>query len=397
MTTMLSTDTLPRLRIAEVLVSDAWGSIDIDRINQKGLGGRETAVIRLAQEWAKAGHWVEIFCPVEQPLVWHPPEGDGVVEFIDIRAAQAILSATKRDVIVSWEETTLFGLHDVCANSLVRLVGMQVAHCVSLRPEHTPGITGWVCLSDWAADFLCDFSNNLIARDDVHVVPNGVDMKRYPFVYSPREKISNKTFLYSSSPDRGLHHLLSAWPTIRKEIPGAELNVCYGLDKYLAAARWGHNYQGEIALQIEHGIKQSGVVNHGLVGQNALAELQSMATLVPYPCDTAIATETGCITVTEALAAGTPVVTTDCDCLPSEYGDVARIVNLPFDTDRFVGSMMEIIEDTDVYLGMQLIGRKFAEERTWEKTSQRWLSVIAGLLNITEASPSTSTSRSISN
>src|SRR3990167_10920217 len=34
--------------------------------------------------------------------------------------------------------------------------------------------------------------------------------------------------IYTSSYDRGLEHLLKMWPDIRREIPDAELVVCYG-------------------------------------------------------------------------------------------------------------------------------------------------------------------------
>jgi hypothetical protein len=63
------TDDRPeKYRIAQVLrAGSQWGSVTPNTLNQKGLGGRETAIIKLAEQWALEGHEVHSFVQVDEP------------------------------------------------------------------------------------------------------------------------------------------------------------------------------------------------------------------------------------------------------------------------------------------------------------------------------------------
>jgi hypothetical protein len=43
-----------KLKVANVLISDSWGEVSLDSL-EKGIGGREGAMIYLSQEWASKG------------------------------------------------------------------------------------------------------------------------------------------------------------------------------------------------------------------------------------------------------------------------------------------------------------------------------------------------------
>jgi glycosyltransferase involved in cell wall biosynthesis len=207
------------------------------------------------------------------------------------------------------------------------------------------------------------------------VFPNGVDISRYP-LHIVNEKIGiNKhpKFVYSSSPDRGLWQLLQSWPHIRKAFPGAELLVGYGVEKWAQQLKWSHSRQGQQAIDIIKLMKQDGVTDIGKIGQGKLAKLQLEADAWLYPLDAINATESGCITAVENAAAGNPIITTDCDCMPSEFGAVGVIADLPFNAKDYADCVEYILTDRDIIQKLRKDGREFAEGRDWKKIAAQWI------------------------
>jgi glycosyltransferase involved in cell wall biosynthesis len=251
---------------------------------------------------------------------------------------------------------------------------MQVAH---LPVEDMVAVekhaTGVVVLSRWAGEFL-QHQGLEFGWDRIAIRPNGVDLSRYP----RRDDLGiirdgPMSFVYSSSPDRGLYHLLRAWPKLRVMCPGARLYVAYGATRWTSVMKWSHARQGEISLSIEEGMQQDGVVDVGILGADDLASLQLNATAWLYPADTIMPTETGCITAVEAGAAGTPMVITDCDCLGSEFGRVAAVMPMPYDEDTYLWHVQQVIGDAEAYSNMALQGRALAETRDWREIAASWI------------------------
>lgn len=378
-----------RFRIAQVLVGDpAWGDVTLEGLSKRGMGGRETAIVKLAEQWAMAGHEVFCFVPVSTPHATHFPLSGGKIEWIPWKASQVYLSSSHYDVLVSWEYQKVVSWEGA-DRVPVKIIGMQVADAYT-NPLYEEQIDGYVVLSEWAGDYIEDETDRLVSWDKIWAIPNGIDLSRYDDPQVNQDRRNSNTFFYSSSPDRGLIHLLRLWQRFRKEVvPKAELHVAYGIENWIDLAKWAHTEQGDMAVEIEHLMKQPGVVNRGSMRQDALAILQQTAALAPYPADTLRPTETGCITVTEAMAAGAPVVTTNCDCIPSEYGRAARIVDLPFREDRFLEEMYHVLVDPALYTGMQEAGFNLAKERTWKKTSAMWIRVMRTLMKKKTSSSTT--------
>lgn len=377
-----TTPTQRPLRIAQVLTSGSqWGDVGPLAI-EKGIGGRETAVIMLGHKWAEMGHHVECIVPTRKSSTRGFPNG-GRIDFIPLAGMEAFLRFTHHDVIVSWEDSTVFDHPDVIRNSHLRVIGMQVAH-LDLAEEQLPNIDAIVCLSDWAVRFLNESLGGMVPDEKFFVIPNGVDLSRYPYYGHDVNRVrrNQKFFVYSSSPDRGLHHLLRLWPRVRREVmKDATLQVAYGVTQWTEHLRWSHNIQGEIAREIAHRIKTTrGVIDIGRVGQSKLAHIQAMSCMMPYPCDTFQPTETGCISVVEAMAAMCPVVTTDCDSLGEQYAHAAEIVPLPFDESRYLDAMHGVIHQDDRYFELQDKGRVLAVSRSWDRTSTTWASTLRLLL-----------------
>lgn len=131
---------------------------------------------------------------------------------------------------------------------------------------------------------------------------------------------------YWSSPDRGLHHLLRAWPLVTKQIPEAKLHVFYEIERLLALnkiAGIGHfgarNFLlGELVQKAQ---ADSSIVFHGAVPRLELAKTQAQCRVQAYPYDPFQFCEGFATAVCQGLAAGCTVLCTPKDALPELYGD----------------------------------------------------------------------------
>lgn len=381
------------MKIAQILHAGSWGEVTPETIN-KGLGGRETAMIKLAESWANVGHEVTNFVNTEKgkrfPTVYDRQAGwkidsyigpPGYHEYLPIGMTKMMLSHLPWDAVITWEIPSVFADDDIRNNSRLKICEMQVAHLHKTEQEAANKYCDYVAaLSPWHAEFL-EHSDIKPKKGNI-VFPNGVDLARYP-LYAFNAKLEqwkggpNPSFVYSSSPDRGLWHILKSWKSIREIFPEATLSVCYGFDKYIEQIKWAHVRQAEMCVEMAELITQPGVINRGKIGQDELAKLQLEATAWIYPLDALWPTETGCITAVENAAAGNPLIISDGDCLEAEFGEISMVSPLPFNQDHFIGCIEEALTDLKLYREMQIAGRLFAETRTWEDIGQKWLELFA--------------------
>lgn len=354
------------MRIAQVLAAKSqWGDVGPELLDT-GCGGRELAVVELARAWETAGH--EVFCFVPRESVLRA----GSVQWAPVDMAGGVLGAVPFDLIVAVEcPEVLLDERMIAAQPTARKVAhYQVAH---VAPEwlkaaeqyalaHGELPFEWGALSPWHADFLREQG----VPGEISVFPNGIGDECF---VSGAERDPAPLFHYSSSPDRGLAHMLEVWPLVRSELPDARLLVAYGLEDYFVWSSLSHRLQGEESQRVRDLMKLGGVEHAGRMGRKGMVEMLGRSSALLYPCDTASPTETGCITVLEALAAGCDVVTTDCDCLESEFAGVTRMLELPFDPDDFADLAVQAV-DLPSGLDERLA---FAEERRWSKVSELWL------------------------
>ncbi len=368
------------MKIANILISDVWGDVTPDAL-ERGIGGREGAMIYLAREWARAGHEVTNFVNTEQSarFVEEPirERGGGVIagyhEYVPLNLTKPMLANFPWDVAIAWECPTAFEDHRILNNTKLRICEMQVCHFSLPEKEAAATYCDYVAaLSPWHREFLMHQGLEL-DEDEVVVFPNGVDISRYPDLDYGRKFTDDPKFVYSSSPDRGLWGVLQIWPMIRKDFPKATLKVGYGAQKWIDFNKWSHGRQGEMAVEIERLLKQPGVEDIGKIGQDELSKLQIESDAWLYPLDAMNATESGCITAVENAAAGNPIITTDCDCMPTEFGKIGRIVEMPFNPEEYYKAVKDVLTDETYYTTLQRRGREFAEGRDWSIIAQNWL------------------------
>lgn len=357
------------MKIGVYLEGNTWGEIGPETIS-RGLGGRETAAVRLSENWAKMGHQVHVFCPRQVSKTFEYENG-GSATFMTTEMALPMLTTFDYDAVLSWESPELFMLPEVREKCSVMLCGMQVAHFPYGDEEAIQAPDCWVALSAWHARFMDSQAPGVMKN--VSVMPNCVNIDLFP-ERDPKQLLNAPIeFLYASSPDRGLIHLLESWDVFREAFPEAYLHVAYGIENFVWDARFAHGEVGEMAVNIEKLIDQDNIIYHGRIGQEDLAKLHAKCDALLYPCDPMSPTETGCITVIEACAAGNIPIITNADCLKEEFSEVAVIVPLPWNAETYVRTVRSTLNDRDLVARLRVAGREFAETRRWDLVAADWI------------------------
>lgn len=281
---------------------DPWGPASI----AQGIGGSEEAVILLSREFVAAGWHVEVYAypPSDQAtvdehgVIWlpygafNPEEGcDLFIGWRQYRHGAAFHQGLNKSAKQSW-----LWLHD------------------TITPEHFDD--SWMskvdvvlCLSEsHAADLPERYRGKLV------LTANGLNRD-----YFQDGSNDGKSFIYASSPDRGLVPLLEEWPAIHKAIPGSRLHVFYGFNKHYFAAMREAPHLRVVKAQVEELAKAHGVLWHGMVGQDVLANAFANCGFWLYPC---IWKETSCITAMKAMAMGAIPITSryPASALPETCG-----------------------------------------------------------------------------
>lgn len=250
-----------------------------------GIGGSEEAVIYLSQELKKLGYSVVVYNSCGDL------EGtyDGIVY-------KNYWHFNKNDVfstIISWRgnifknnihgKRKIVWLHDVpFKNDWVK--------------EDYEKVDKIIVLSEYHKELL----SKMVPVEKIYVSTNGINIADFIKVDKKQIKREPHRIIYGSSYNRGLEHLLDMWPSIREEIPDAELHIFYGWETYdefhandLGAQKWK-------ALMIEK-MKQPGITEHGRIGHRQLLEEYAKANVWAYPT---FFKEINCITGLKAQASG---------------------------------------------------------------------------------------------
>jgi glycosyltransferase involved in cell wall biosynthesis len=82
----------------------------------------------------------------------------------------------------------------------------------------------------------------------------------------------------------------------------------------------------------------------------------------------------------EAMACGTPVVTSNTSSLPEVVGDAALTVD-PYDVEALAATMRRLLDDADLRAEMRARGLARARAFTWQRTARRTLDVYRQVLS----------------
>ena len=372
-----------------VLVTTAyghWGRFSphdlYDPLSTMMIGGGETAMMHLAFQLARLGCDVKVCYDTARPIRYRG------VDFIPKALGPELACTMESDLLLSWEDVSVFGWNHKAAQTVLAMQTNTI-----MLGSYRYAVDRLQAVSQWHIDTLVksDPSFQPADMDKWLVIPNGVDPGRYPRPDSPVSVIRHPhRIVHSSSPDRGLHHLLRAWPDIRTLFPDAELHIFYELNRWFdivdSIPETPTKPRADEIRTLLAQYHDTGVVVRGPVNQLQLAQEHMAAGLLVYPCDTIDkATEGFGITILEALMAGTPVITTDCDAFPELWSGAVEMLPLPLDgnTSRVVDAVEKLWKDSKLWNRRSREGREFAQRYTWDVVGDRYYQALFGDKEVT--------------
>ena len=345
--------------------ADEWAPPVLDA---QGLGGSETAVIKIAALFQKAGWVVTVYC--------HAGRYEGEHEGVLYLEPQRLRPDESCDVLVVWRNPAG---HSLPILAPIRLLWLHDhTYGAGARDDlHNDAWTRVLGVSAYHRDHLIRAYGLEPARADY--VPNGIDPDRFdPTV---RKKLQ---CVYASSPDRGLDLLLDLWPHIRGD-EDVDLHVAYGWQNMDALIRLGRGDLLAFKQQMERKIKDTaGVVWRDRLGQQELATLYSESYAMLYPSHFL---ETSCISAMEAMAGGCVPITSSAGNLKDVVGDAGIVVYGPNRTrsnpysqawrDFYTQICKGVLFEMNTRRVAELRCRERAQGFTWQESFEKhWLPLV---------------------
>jgi glycosyltransferase involved in cell wall biosynthesis len=194
--------------------------------------------------------------------------------------------------------------------------------------------------------------------DRVHVVPNGFDPVREGEAAAGRARVAAEQYILALGtvePRKDLPLLVEAFDRIAQARDDVWLVVA-GQDG------WGAEDLTAAISRAHHGDR---VVRTGWVDDRARADLLAGARVFAYPSKY----EGFGLAPLEAMAAGTPVVTTRVGALPEVVGDGARLVSSG-DAEELGTALDSLLDDSDERVRLVDAGRARASRYSWDACAQ---------------------------
>jgi glycosyltransferase involved in cell wall biosynthesis len=324
------------------------------------IGGGETAMVSISHELSLLGHEVMVFYGTLSG------QYDGV-DYVQPSYAMPLANELWHDALIAWDLTDFFRFY---TRSGIRVAAYQLNdarvgvydHLVDLYP----------CPSEWHAKRFKELYPEITASKQRPTITNGVSPELYQPTKDPNgnvvEYVPRQQYrvIYSSSPDRGLHHLLAIWPEVKSVVPHAELHVFYDIEKWFGMlenciqhnlrANTEPRYHEIKALLGELNRQGMGPILHGGVSKAELARAQLSSHVQAYPCDPVQPTEGFSMTCLEGLMAGCHLVTTDADALGELWTEFevahegddmlgpSQVIPLPLDREAYATALIDALK-----------------------------------------------------
>jgi len=356
------------------------GSFDFDNLwsDPKGLTGSELGFVRIAQELKKLGHTVELFTVATQ-TEWNGmrvrPWSESGLDQYD--AAVAINEPdllkpmrAKLRVAECWLNDFTFckpgfekhvDLFTSCsAPHLAKVLTDPNWRHVNVTPQTPRGAFVWEPNpAKWIVNELgCD-------------------------PVAPRAKVPGRV-VHTSSPDRGLHWLLQAWPLVLAKVPHATLKIFYRLEPWLRGFDNVAYFPPieplrQRTLFIEECLRRfkarggMGITVCDSVSREQIAIEMAEAEVVAYPTDTTAWSEGWSCSTTEACAARACPVICGADALGDIYRGACPIVEAPMKDhfEEYTELLIRALTDPAWRDQWNDKAQAFAAEHTWAGHAKR--------------------------
>lgn len=334
-------------------------------LEERPLGGTETALIRLADALSRRGHEVIVFTSHRNP----PPSNPKYLP------AEAIYQLSDCDVLIALQDWKVL-LLDFGARKKYFWTGDsfdQFANFGLGEKRVHPLIDRFLAVSDWHAKTLCEESGFPFEKS--FVIRNGIELD----LFLGEEVRNRKRLMYSSNPRRGLEFIPALYRELAAKHPDLELHVFSALNTY----DQHKPMNGPRALHSSEMIRLfeslPGCRIHGATLQSQLAREYMKSGLLFYPNNYL---ETSCITAMEAMAAGCPVITSDAGALSETIRDGGILIPGRPTTSQYAKAF---IAAADLLLSDEILWAQYSQRAkvrafndfSWEECADRFERLLA--------------------
>jgi len=209
-----------------------------------------------------------------------------------------------------------------------------------------------------------------ISEDKIRVIPNGVG-EMFQSIISPKEilRVREKYHLPSEfllslgvlEPKKNTERIILAYARLKEEIAN--------LPKLVIAGSRAYGWKNSSLFQLIKRLKlEEQVLFPDKIEQKDLPAVYHSALLFLYPS----LYEGFGLPVVEAMACGTPVITSNVSSLPEVAGDAAILVN-PYSVSEIAQAMKEVLLNDRKREEMREKGIKNAQRFSWQKSAQELL------------------------
>lgn len=338
---------------------EEWAPADIER---KGLGGSETAAVKLAAALASYDCRVTVYGEV----------AEGAVGQVVYRNHGSFDPMDKRNLVIVSRIPQIYNRQ---INADKSVLWMHDVDCgPHLTEEHMKYIDKVMCLSRWHHDHLKQ-TYPWMTDDHLYITRNGIEPSY--FTEGDVERNPHRV-IYTSSPDRGLDLLLGWWPEVRRRVPDAEL--CYAYASVYDAVASKDPRIGAFRDMVRRLGGQPGVENLGSLTQPGVAkEMRKSGVWVAPSYSTPAEArfyETFCIGAVEAAAAGCRRVMSYWGALP-ERDESEHTIWVDSTEDRpqlepWVDAIVDAMEGTGLNPG-NFEPSSVALDMDWEEVAADFL------------------------
>lgn len=221
-----------------------------------------------------------------------------------------------------------------------------------------------ICDAESTAKDLHDFFG--IRGQDISVIPLAYDRQNFrPGTF--HEPIDTPYFLYvgHADPYKNLARLIQAFSQIYRQCEHQLWIAGASETRYTQRLR-----QQVDSLGLTHAVKFLDYVPY-----QQLPKLMGQATALTFPS----LWEGFGLPALEAMACGTPVITSNLASLPEVVGDAAILID-PFQVKEIASAMKRLTEDSVLHAQLSQAGLARVSQFSWEKTGQATVEVLQRFL-----------------
>ena len=359
---------------------------DGSTLSKRGLGGSESAVIRMSQELAKIGFDVTVYndCTSDDS---RPGIYDKVI-YSPVQSATSPSEVLYDVVIVSRSIKPIAEDWPVVARAKHVCLWMHDTFCEGDNEIEDLILSGRLqeifTLSDWHTSYVTNADhgkrrNYDILKNHIFMTRNGIGNMNPGWI-----DVHTKDpylFVFNASVTKGMVPLVKdIWPEVKRRIPKAKLTIIGGYYKFREAAGPDQQEKDWNELALNHG---KDINFTGVITQQEISEILRKASFMIYPAGFP---ETFGISTLEALAHNVPLITCRFGALEETAIDIASYkipypvepnwalpwLNKQDQINRFVETVVNAEKDRYLHQQKMYACNQVKDICTWDTVALQW-------------------------